>query len=81
MESTHIPGYVQVLSYSPLIVILITEKQLDFYLDRVKFGRAVLYFDATGSVVKNFSAGKPDVYYYAIVIKSETAKESPIPVA
>lgn len=44
----------QALSYEPLVIILKTEKQLFLYLDKVKTGEVELYFDATGSVVKNF---------------------------
>lgn len=79
-ESPNIPGYIQLLSYSPFVAVCFKEDQLKIFREKVKLGEGVLYLDATGSVVRRTNNKEKAVFYYAAVVKGTKLKDPPIPI-
>ena len=74
-------GFVQYFSIYPFKVHLIIDDQIKLYLEEAKKERPVLYFDATGSIIKKILGQRKAVLYYALIMKNPRSGRAGIPVA
>ena len=74
-------GYIRFLSIQPFQCHLYLREQILFYLQENKKHNAVLYFDATGSVVQKIPGQKERIFLYSIVMKNPVEGRSALQVA
>ncbi|XP_053374366.1 uncharacterized protein LOC128546961 [Mercenaria mercenaria] len=78
-DSKTVRGYIQEISYRPLIITLYKEESLEVARNEIRYGDGVFYLDATGGVVSKTQVSRT-VFYYAIVVKAFDKGQPPVPV-
>ncbi|XP_039456745.1 uncharacterized protein LOC120433856 [Oreochromis aureus] len=63
----------------PKGIMLWSKKTLSVFHQRCK--EDIVYFDATGSIIRKESAGRPPYYVYELVVRNPSKGASPLPVA